>query len=452
MSHRPDPATVCGHEGPAFGSPVCAHLRKCSEPWLKYVNWYTGAGLNFELLCEACANERTNGAVVTAGAVCERCFLNVIEEVGDLVGVRGAPEVRTRPEPFAAAVRSTTLPAAIGRVTDLAPIHAAPGPSWLLLSDDGGLTRFDAATLEWARLAEVTLPAEAERKPWCGHQLRRRLYVSPRGEFAAVVNDFGRWGRVVDLRSGKLALSLDGGNYHAETVPFSFAFVELGDRALAIHRTAWNRLDISDPATGELLTSREPTSYSSGQQRPEHYLDYFHGALFVSPGSTRVLDDGWVWHPVGIPSVWSVPGWIENVWESEDGPSRVDICPRAYYWNGPFAWIDEKRVAVGGLGDDDDRMVPGCRVFDVSMRGRPEPRWRPDGECAREVSTFAGPAGVFFSDGKWLFSSDETGLSRWDPVAGERTGHLPGFQPTHHHRGARELVELRGPQLERLSI
>jgi hypothetical protein len=116
--------------------------------------------------------------------------------------------------------------------------------------------------------------------------------------------------------------------------------------------------------TGELLTSRGPTSYSADQRHPEHYLDYFHGALFVSPGSARVLDDGWVWHPVGIPSAWSTRRWLENAWESEDGPTRVDICPRDYYWNGPFAWLDEER------------------------------------------NSFAGPAGLFFSDGEWLFSSD----------------------------------------------
>jgi hypothetical protein len=247
-------------------------------------------------------------------------------------------------------------------------------------------------------------------------------------------------------------LSLDGGDYYPETVPFSFAFIEVDGRPLAIHRTAWNRLDISDPATGELLTSRAPTSYSSGQQRPDHYLDYFHGAVFISPGSTRILDDGWIWHPIGVPSVWSVPSWLQNVWESEDGPSRVDVCPREYYWNGPFAWIDEERVVVGGLGDHDDRIVPGARVFDVSLRGLPGPGWRSGWECAREVNAFAGPAGIYFSDGKWLFSSDETGLSRWDPLTGERTGHLPDFRPSHHHRGARELVELRGQQLERVSI
>ncbi|GAA2668304.1 hypothetical protein Apa02nite_011840 [Actinoplanes palleronii] len=40
-------------------------------------------------------------------------------------------------------------------------------------------------------------------------------------------------------------------------------------------RTAGNRLDVSDVATGELLTAGEQD------------LDYFHGELHLSPGGDR---------------------------------------------------------------------------------------------------------------------------------------------------------------------
>jgi hypothetical protein len=62
----------------------------------------------------------------------------------------------------------------------------------------------------------------------------------------------------------------DGGNYYAETVPFSFAFAVVRGREVAIHRTAWNRLDVSDPSTGKLLTARNPTNYQRGEERPVH--------------------------------------------------------------------------------------------------------------------------------------------------------------------------------------
>jgi len=428
---------ACGHSREAFGDPVCVHLRQ-GEPWVSYVMSYLGPGLSLERLCLPCVEQREKGAAVDAERVCEECFDHATNEVGDLTGVRGKPAIRTRVEPFDDRRRRTALSVEIGTVLDMAPVEDGGRPLWLLLAEGGRLIRLDADSGEWATLASTTVPDEPDHKPWCGQRLTRRLHVSRDGRFAAVVNDCGRWGQVIDLRSGKVTLTLDGGNYHPETVPFSFAFSEAGGRVVAVHRTAWNRLDISDPDSGRLLTERDPTSCKRGEQRPPHYLDYFHGGLHVSPAGTHVLDDGWVWHPVGAPVAWSLKRWCsDNVWESEDGPSRASMCARSYYWDGPLTWIDDSRVAIGGIGDDDIVMVDGARIFDVTTRS--------------EIATFPGPTGRFFSDGTWLFSSDETGLSRWDPSSGERTGHLPGFQPTHHHRSARELACVIGGALVRWS-
>jgi hypothetical protein len=49
-------------------------------------------------------------------------------------------------------------------------------------------------------------------------------------------------------------------------------------------------------------------------------------------------------------------------------------------------------------------------------------------------------------------SASETGVSRWDPTTGERTAQLAGFHPTHHHRGARELVQLIDGHVVRLKV
>src|SRR5258708_20088087 len=106
---------------------------------------------------------------------------------------------------------------------------------------------------------------------------------------------------------------------------------------MGIHGSGWNRLDGSDSATGELVSDRNPTSYRRGEDRPAHYLDYFHGRLVLSPDGRRIVDDGWVWHPFGIPDVWDIQAWLDNnVWESEDGPSKLSLASRAYYWNHPL--------------------------------------------------------------------------------------------------------------------
>lgn len=127
----------------------------------------------------------------------------------------------------------------------------------------------------------------------------------------------------------------------------------------------------------------------------------------------------------------------------------MDLCARDS-WEVAVAWLDDDRVAISGIGDDEAPMLPGARIFDVSCQGVPPSGMREDLRWAREVAVIAGPTGSFFSDGACLFSSDPNGLSRWDAKRGERIGTLPGFRPTHHHRGARELVQLVDQTLVRL--
>jgi len=431
---------------------MCWHLRACRDSWINYVKWYIGSGLDAELVCVPCAEEREKGLPTEAEYVCEECFDYATTETGDLVGTRGKPGIRFRSEPLNSTLKETALPKEVGTIIDIAPVDHEGRSVWLMLADDGRLIRLDAETREWAQVGGANVPFEADHKPWNSRVLRRRLHASRRGEFAAVVNDYGRYGHVIDLRSGKVTIALDGGEYHPETVPFSFSFADVQGRVIAIHRSAWNRLDVSDPSSGELLTQRGATNYRSGEAQPEHYLDYFHGALYVSPGGAHILDDGWVWAPVGIPTAWSLHHWMsDNVWESEDGATKKDLGVCHYYWNRAATWLDERRVAIGGIGDDDLEIIPGARIFDVTSPDGPSACLRGVSGGAREVTAFAGPAGAFFSDGTWLFSSDEAGLSRWAPEDGARTGHLQNFNPAHHHRSAGELVQLINRVLVRWS-
>jgi hypothetical protein len=128
---------------------------------------------------------------------------------------------------------------------------------------------------------------------------------------------------------------------------------------------------------------------------------------------------------------------------AEDGPSKLDICARDSYWGHAVCWIDEKRLAIGGIGDgDDEEIIDGARVFDVTLPGAASPTWHSDWRWPLEIATIQGPAGLFFSNGMSLFSADSAGLSRWDIAGSVRTGHIAGFNPTQHHRGARELAQL----------
>ncbi len=442
----------CGHEKTPFGIPLCVHLRTCREPWLSYVKWYVGSGLDVEFICVQCAEAREKGLTVKAEVVCQECFEYATTEVGDLVRTGGQPETRIHPAPFNSALSEAVIPSECGKIVDIAPVNQESRSTWLMLAQDGTLFRFDAQDRRAEVVGSVQIPFEAASAPFAGHTRKLHLYASQGGEFAAVVNDYGRYGQVIDLQSGKVTLMLDGGAYHPETVPFSFAFTHWRGRVVAIHRTAWNRLDISDASSGRLLSERGPTSYRDGEERPQHYLDYFHGALYLSQRGTHILDDGWVWHPVGIPFIWSLHQWIsENAWESEDGTTKKEVCARDHYWDNGIAWLDEQTVAIGGIGDGDVEMIDGARIFDVTSTASAGSRWRSGLLWAREVIAFPGPAGKFFSDGEWLYSAAKDGLSRWDPKTGARTGHIENFHPTHHHRGAGDLAQLADGILVRWS-
>jgi hypothetical protein len=309
----------------------------------------------------------------------------------------------------------------------------------MFLTASGHLVRFDAGTGRDETLAGVRIPDDpAETSDDEGAKWRRRprLHLSASGHYAAVVNDYGSRGTVIDLRTGQATMSLDGEDGLARTVPFALAFARHEDRDVVVHRTDWNRLDVSDAATGELLTSRPRPEVKAGERPPQHYLDYFHGALHVSPDGRWIADDGWVWHPVGVPTVWDLRRWLdENPWESEDGPTLQSLCWRTSAWNEPVCWVSSTHVAVFGIGPDEVCLLDGVRVFDAR-----------DGT---EVISFPGPGRPLLADDRRLYSGGTNGLEIWDPSTGERTGAVPGFHPERHHPGAGELAALQDGELVR---
>ena len=324
-------------------------------------------------------------------------------------------------EDFSGGVVATRLACSVHGAKAIAPINRHSvlffsGDELLLASPEGVET-----------LMKVELPPEKD-VAWANRHLAARLIVSRDERFCALVNDYGRYGIVIDLQTRQTTMCLDRGEYHPETTPFPAAFVVHQGRSILIHGTDWNRVDASDPQSGNLLSARSPTSYQEGQERPEHYLDYFHGKLHVSPDGEWILDDGWIWHPMGAPLVWHTKDWLaRNLWEAEDGASHKILCYRDYHWDVPMAFLDSNRAAISGLGDDDEEMIAGARVFDV--------------RTGEEVNAFAGPSGLFWSDGRHLLSVEEDGLHLWDVSTGISIGHIDGFRPQFQVSDA--LVEIK---------
>lgn len=272
-----------------------------------------------------------------------------------------------------------------------------------------------------------------------------RLHASASGRFGAVVVDKGRKGLVVDTSCGTITMSLDGGDYYENTVPFSACFLRIAGKEVLVHRTEWNRLEASDPASGKSLTDRYIAPYEAAGERPAHYLDYFHGRLWPNPAGSRLLDDGWVWHPISIPRIWSATEWLcANPWESEDGKSIVELAMRDD-WNTPICWISDHRVAMWGIVDGVDpesgeqRKRQGVQICDVTSTQRSsDEKW---------VMDLIGVPRDLFSDGKHIFIVDEKSTAVWEISSRSRISILPNFLPRLYDGRRQTLIAMDGTEL-----
>ena len=395
--------------------------------------------MDCELLCPSCTERRSKGENIATKHLCDVCTEGIIDVWGEEHPHLGAPEVRERSQPVDARLTATEL--AVDSIADIAIARDVPNTTFVL-TPDGQIVRVNhvdnSAVAQGAvSLAPAPTPAgtkRAVRKP--------RLHVSPDGKFAAVVTDFGQSGSVVDLEQRRVTMRLDGDSNHIDSVPFSLAFSQYRGDTIIVHRTSWNRLDVSNPADGTLLTERTVPPFVAGDEQHKK-LDYFHGALFLSPDGNQLLNDGWNWEPVGRPVVWSLLEWVRgNVWESESGRSRLTIPHQNHYWNQGFCWVDNRHVAVEGIGHPDDEMIAGVRIFDIT-------RPHQETEFACEVNVFAGPSGRLFADGDQLFSADDQGLSIWSISQGALTGRISGFSPTAHSLLDRTLMDTKGGTVRR---
>jgi hypothetical protein len=363
--------------------------------------------------------------------------------------------VREHLVPVAEPLRTYEAPTTSAPIIDLA--HASLIDCWFGLCADGVVVRLSRDWSEAVVVATVDVVVNPEEESRVSTVPHLRLEVAWSGRFSAVVVDFGQGGVVVDLADGSVTARLDGGDYNTHTVPLSMAFTQLDGRDILVHRSEWNRLDLMDPATGDSLSNRPTPTPATPTDSPEHYLDYFHGRLVVSPDGRHVVDDGWIWHPVGVPVVWDLHRWLtQNCWESDDGESRRSLGSREYYWNHGICWLDNDRVVVEGIGDDDELMVDGVNIYDIDRAAagiveRPPGMLRPEIgtllPSAEIVQASAGPAGALFASGDQLFSATDAGLSIWSVEAEARIGFIPGFNPRYQDRVNGELVALDSPSI-----
>jgi hypothetical protein len=404
------PGLNCGHGEPVFGQ-ICRHLLQADAPQFMHIE--RGAEPPHQILCRDCFR-KLHKATQTA---CKSCFNRVqihdrhSGETSKLVVPKRPCGLRFQHE----IVGPIHLQHPI---QDLQPIPIQDQQIWLAVDSEGQVLQLNL-DLGTTRVVAIIPDGSVTRTE---ADETYSLNLSSDGRFVVVYNNVGSTGVVIDLSTATTTMHLNRGDYEVEHCDFPATFFEHKSRTLLIHGTDWKRLDISDPSNGELLTDRV-----TPEVRGEHDLDYFHCGLSVSPNQQYVFEDGWGWHPLGRPTVWDCQRWIgENVWESEDGPSRRDLCYRDGVWGKAACWLNDTHLAIWGLGEYWNSMLPGIRIYDVSTG---QERW-----------SFPGPNGKLVLDGDLISFHDTDGTAVWDLETGEQLHQDETLHPDCYHPGAKTFL------------
>ena len=209
-------------------------------------------------------------------------------------------------------------------------VYTSGGRVLGLSSTDGG----DA----WEGRAMGQLPGELDGS--------RGIVFLLRGRSAVVAEEYGlrgfvgRWDASAnEFRDWEL---IERGDYHANHCSFPLALIEVEGAECLLHSTEWNRLDVTELGTARHVTTRRATE-NPGEEDQEPELDYFYGALHMSPDRSTFISGGWVWTPYDVLMAWSVSGYIAE--PEAAGQSFDEPMTSGYNWDRPLAFVDNDTVA-----------------------------------------------------------------------------------------------------------
>ncbi|MCO7223301.1 hypothetical protein [Pleionea sp. CnH1-48] len=243
-------------------------------------------------------------------------------------------------------------------------------------------------------------------------------------------------GAIISVTQQQEVMVLSNGDYHTENTPFPICFIEHEGNNLIVHATDWNRLDITNLETGELLTPRDLKEAPELLDDEDILMTEWPGELKPSPNQDRIATIGWVWHPIGHAYSFHLKRWLEgHTWESDGCSHQRSYAVWDYFWDAPFFWIDNERLCIWGHSKEDKDGFPksGASIFDANKN---------------EVLllSFEGPTlDIFFYD-TYLFSGirrgeqERLGLSVWSIEDGSLLCEKLGLLPDDYIQTSREFV------------
>lgn len=400
----------CPHADSLIEQRVCDHL--LVGQGTEYGHRFTGVGVDFDLVCPQCAAV----AREALARVCAACFdtlsVTVPWATGEH-GVVGQPVVAERQTTLSFAHEMIRLePAPEAGLIEVQPLRGAASSRWLGLTEAGQLALLDLEARQFRIITDLM---------GVGLDTARRLTLrtSRDGQLVAVVETTGQSGVVLEASTGDLLTMIDRGQHDVPGAEFPVAFAEIDGRSLLVAGSEWNRLDLYDARSGQILSDRPRAEWETRQ------LAYASSSLLVSPDGQWVLDNGFTSDGIGMVATFDIRAWLDNPFEPEDGPSKRYLCQRGDYWAGPACWTGPRTACVWGYGPGRGCLLAAAMLFDV--------------ESGEAQSWFPGPEGHFVFD-DFLFAFGDRGTSVWDIQSGQRLLHDAGFQPLRYHPEARQFL------------
>ena len=176
--------------------------------------------------------------------------------------------------------------------------------------------------------------------------------------YICVSERYGLNAAVVNI-TNKSIIKLSREDYKCDVSSYSIGFLERDGRVLLIHQTQWNRLDITDLETEELLTEREIIHRQTNETvtdkwgktvhkvEKKNYIDYFHSLFHISPDGKHFLSNGWVWQPSDNIICFETERFLK---EYEPCGEKIDYY-RGHSWDKPCAFVGNDIFVIAADND-----------------------------------------------------------------------------------------------------
>lgn len=401
----------------------CPHLLNTVDSDGGFYKYLNGRGFDFNLSCPDC--HKLPIEKIEYQEVSEETFLEIQKNL-DFYGWFGAPEVKKSEQMLKIEFDYEGYSHLNQElIMDIEPFYGEGNTKWIAVSADGKILRINKGS--------NFVEPEDDLKGTVNFTKSLFIKISKNSRYLAVANTFGENACVYDLIKKKICLELKRDDYHIEHSKFPLDFAERDGKTLLVHGTDWNRLDVTDVESGKLLTTRE-FKQNDDDPKGRYGLDYFHADLMISPDDNWILENGWAWHPVGIPVTFNLRDWLKkNVWESESGPSRK-THGILDYWPSSACWINDDTLALCGL-EEDYRTSHGVRLIDVQ-----------NGKCKKMIPA---DGGKYFFD-RYFFVSNTSGFSAWNVETAELMLESASFHPRKYHRELKQFLSWEQNNMFRL--